>query len=58
MFVDRRPLDRPAVDRLGEHVDINKLKFYADVEVPVYQNFTVNQIAAPLAVKATVAYEF
>jgi len=28
------------------------------VEVPVYQNFTGNQIAAPLAVKATVAYEF
>jgi hypothetical protein len=42
----------------GVEVDIHKLKFYADVEVPVYQNFTGNQIAAPLAVKATVAYEF
>ena len=42
----------------GIEVDIHKLKFYADVEVPVYQNFTGNQIAAPLAVKATMAYEF
>lgn len=42
----------------GIEVDIHKVKFYADVEVPVYQNFTGNQIAAPLAVKATMAYEF
>ena len=42
----------------GIEVDYHKLKFYADVEVPVYQNFTGNQIAAPLAVKATMAYEF
>jgi hypothetical protein len=42
----------------GIEVDVHKVKFYADVEVPVYQNFTGNQIAAPLAVKATLAYEF
>jgi hypothetical protein len=42
----------------GIEVDVHKLKFYADVEVPVYQNFTGNQVAAPLAVKATVGYQF
>ena len=42
----------------GIEVDIHPLKFYADAEVPVYQNFVGNQIAAPVAVKATVAYEF
>jgi hypothetical protein len=42
----------------GLEVDIHKLKFYADAEVPVYQNFTGNQIAAPVLIKATVAYEF
>ena len=42
----------------GIEVDVHKVKFYADVEVPLYQNFTGNQITAPLAVKATVAYEF
>jgi hypothetical protein len=42
----------------GVEVDVHRLKFYADVEVPVYQNFTGNQLAAPLLVKATIAYEF
>ena len=42
----------------GIEVDIHQLKFYADAEVPVYQNFVGNQIAAAVAVKATVAYEF
>ncbi len=42
----------------GVEVDVHRIKFYADVEVPVYQNFTGNQIAAPLLVKATMAYEF
>ena len=42
----------------GIEVDIHKLKFYADVEVPVYQNFTGNQVAAPVLIKATVAYAF
>lgn len=42
----------------GVEVNVHRLKFYADVEVPVYQNFTGNQLVAPLAVKATVIYEF
>jgi hypothetical protein len=42
----------------GIEVDIHPLKFYADAEVPVYQNFTGNQIAAAVLIKATVAYEF
>lgn len=42
----------------GVEVNVHRLKFYADVEVPVFQNFTGNQLAAPLAVKATMAYEF
>ena len=42
----------------GIEVDVPPLKFYADAEVPVYQNFTGNQIAAPVLMKATVAYEF
>ena len=42
----------------GLDVDVHRLKFYADVEVPVYQNFTGNQLAAPVLIKATIAYEF
>ena len=42
----------------GLEVDVHPLKFYADAEVPVYQNFVGNQIAAPVSIKATVAYEF
>ena len=42
----------------GIEVDVHPLKFYADAEVPVYQNFTGNQIAASVLIKATVAYEF
>jgi hypothetical protein len=42
----------------GVEVDVHPLRFYADAEVPVFQNFTGNQIAAPVLFKATVAYEF
>ena len=42
----------------GLEVDVHGLKFYADVEIPVYQNFTGNQLAAPVLFKATIAYEF
>ena len=42
----------------GIEVAVHPLKFYADAEVPVYQNFTGNQIAASVLIKATVAYEF
>jgi hypothetical protein len=49
----QRVLISPAIE-----VDVRKLKFYADAEVPVYQNFTGNQVAASVLIKATVAYEF
>jgi hypothetical protein len=42
----------------GVEVDIHQVKFYANVEVPVYQSFTGNQVAAPVLIKATVAYAF
>jgi hypothetical protein len=42
----------------GIEVDVHPVKFYADAEVPVYQNFTGNQVAAPVLFKATVAYQF
>jgi hypothetical protein len=42
----------------GVEVDLHSLKFYADAELPVYQNFTGNQITAPVLIKATIAYEF
>ena len=42
----------------GLEVDVHPVKFYADAEVPVYQNFVGDQIAAAVLIKATVAYEF
>lgn len=42
----------------GLEVDVHPLKFYADVEVPVYQNFVGNQVAAPVLIKATISYAF
>ncbi|MGH8100585.1 MAG: transporter [Chthoniobacterales bacterium] len=42
----------------GIEVDVHKLKFYADAEIPVYQNFVGNQLAAPVLIKATIAYAF
>ena len=42
----------------GIEVDVHPLKFYVDAELPVYQNFTGNQVAAPVLIKATIAYEF
>ena len=42
----------------GLEVSIHPLKFYADVEIPVYQHFTGNQLVAPFMIKATIAYEF
>jgi hypothetical protein len=42
----------------GMEVDVHPLKFYVDAELPVYQNFTGNQVAAPVLIKATIAYEF
>jgi hypothetical protein len=42
----------------GLEVDVHRMKFYADAEIPVYQNFVGNQVAAPVLIKATIAYEF
>ena len=42
----------------GVEVDVHSVKFYADTEIPVYQNFVGNQLAAPVLVKASIAYEF
>jgi len=42
----------------GVEFDINQISAYADVEVPVYQHFTGNQLVAPLLLKVIVAYSF
>lgn len=43
---------------IGVDVSFNQFMFYADVEVPVVQHFNGNQLTAPYAVKAIVAYSF
>jgi hypothetical protein len=42
----------------GLEIDFNQWSFYADAEVPVFQNFTGNQLVAPVLLKAIVAYNF
>jgi hypothetical protein len=42
----------------GIEFHIHPVKVYADVEVPVYQNFTGNQLAAPVLFKLSVSYMF
>jgi len=42
----------------GFEVDVHPIKFYADAEIPVYQNFVGNQVAAPVLIKASMAFEF
>jgi hypothetical protein len=42
----------------GLEFDVHSLKLYADAEVPVYQHFNGNQVAAPVLVKVSVSYEF
>jgi hypothetical protein len=42
----------------GFEFDLNQISFYADAEVPVYQHFTGNQLAAPVLLKVFVAYNF
>jgi hypothetical protein len=44
--------------RLESKSIFTRFKFYADAEVPIYQNFTSNQQAASVLIKATIAYEF
>ena len=42
----------------GIEFDINKVSVYADVEVPVMQDFVGNQLVAPWLFKMYVSYMF
>jgi len=42
----------------GLEIAANDWKFYADVEVPVYQNMNGNQLVAPAALKFIVSHSF
>ena len=42
----------------GVEVHIHPVMIYADAEFPVYQNFTGNQLAAPVLFKLSVSYMF
>jgi hypothetical protein len=42
----------------GIEFHIHPVKIYADVEVPVFQNFTGNQLAAPVLFKVSASYMF
>jgi len=42
----------------GIEFHIHPVKIYADAEVPVFQNFTGNQITAPVLIKATISWAF
>jgi len=42
----------------GLEYDIDPVKVYSDVEVPVWQHFNGDQLAAPVLVKVVVGYSF
>ncbi|MGA2659321.1 MAG: hypothetical protein ABSH34_17595, partial [Verrucomicrobiota bacterium] len=42
----------------GIEFHIHPVTVYADAEIPVYQNFTGNQLAAPVLFKVSVSYMF
>jgi hypothetical protein len=42
----------------GIEFHVHPVKIYADAEFPVYQNFTGNQLAAPVLFKVSVSYMF
>jgi len=42
----------------GIEFHIHPVKVYADAEFPVFQNFTGNQLAAPVLFKVSVSYMF
>jgi len=42
----------------GFEYDLNAVKLYGDVEVPIYQHFNGDQLAAPIAFKVVVGYTF
>lgn len=42
----------------GVEFDVHPIRVYADAEIPVYQNFTGNQLAAPVLFKLSVSWMF
>ena len=42
----------------GLECRLNRIAIYADAELPVYQHFTGNQLAAPVMLKAILSYMF
>jgi hypothetical protein len=42
----------------GVEFHIHPVKLYADVEIPVFQNFTGNQLVAPVLFKVSLSYMF
>lgn len=42
----------------GIEFHLHPVKIYADVEIPVYQNMTGNQLVAPVLFKLSVSYMF
>jgi hypothetical protein len=42
----------------GIEFDYHPVKLYADAEFPVYQNFTGNQLAAPVLIKVSLSFMF
>jgi hypothetical protein len=42
----------------GVEFDMHPVKVYGDVELPLYEHFTGNQVAAPVLVRLNVAYMF
>jgi hypothetical protein len=42
----------------GIEFDMHPVSFYADVEVPVFQDFRGNQLVAPWLIKASLSYHF
>ena len=42
----------------GFEYDVDPVKLYADIEVPVYQNVNGNQLTAPVLTKLVVSYNF
>ena len=42
----------------GIECRLHPVKIYADAEFPVYQNFTGNQLAAPVLFKVILSYMF
>jgi hypothetical protein len=42
----------------GLEVDVHPLRFYADVELPVYEHVTGNQLVAPIQFKLVAGYMF